>query len=104
MCIRDSFYRIHSEMTARTHVIPRAESTFRRMWSVLAPRGMARMFIAESESGAAVAGLFLTLCGPRAVDLYGGTTAEGNATRARPHRSYSLVPAAMQRSIASHFS
>jgi hypothetical protein len=91
------FYRIHAEMTARTHVIPRAESTFRRMWSVLAPRGMARMFIAESESGAAVAGLFLTLCGPRAVDLYGGTTAEGNATRA----NYLLKWEAIERCIAA---
>ena len=77
------FYRIHAEMTQRTHVVPRAESTFRLMWSVLAPRGMARMFIAESqESGEPVAGLFIVLCGTRAVDLYGGTTAEGNATRA----------------------
>ena len=90
------FYRIHAEMTARTHVVPRAESTFRLMWSVLAPRGMARLFIAESEeSGTPVAGLFLTLCGTRAVDLYGGTTAEGNATRA----NYLLKWEAIERCI-----
>ena len=79
----DEFYRIHAGTAERAHFIPRAESSFREMWSALAPKGMARLFFAENEeSGQAVATLFLVTCGPRAFDLYGGTTGEGDALRA----------------------
>jgi lipid II:glycine glycyltransferase (peptidoglycan interpeptide bridge formation enzyme) len=77
------FYRIHKAMAERTHIIPRAESSFRLMWDALRPRGMARLFFAErEETGEAVATLLLVSCGKRVVDLYGGTTPEGDATRA----------------------
>jgi lipid II:glycine glycyltransferase (peptidoglycan interpeptide bridge formation enzyme) len=77
------FYRIHADMAARTHIIPRAESSFRLMWDALRPGRMVRLFFAEKEDGGeAVATLFLVTCGPRAFDLYGGTTGEGDALRA----------------------
>ena len=77
------FYRIHAAMAERAKIIPRAERTYREMWDALAPRGMARLLFAEhEESGEAVATLFLVSCGPRVVDLYGGTTAEGDRLRA----------------------
>jgi len=77
------FYRIHAEMAQRTHIIPRARSSFELMWKVLRPRAMVRLFFAEKEeSGEAVATLFLVTCGSRAFDLYGGTTGAGDATRA----------------------
>jgi lipid II:glycine glycyltransferase (peptidoglycan interpeptide bridge formation enzyme) len=77
------FYRIHAGTAERARFIPRAESSFREMWSALAPKGMARLFFAEKEeSGEAVATLFLVTCGPRAFDLYGGTTGEGDGLRA----------------------
>lgn len=77
------FHRIHAATAERTHIIPRAMSTFRLMWDALRPRGMARLFFAEKEEGGeAVATLFLVSCGKRVVDLYGGTTPEGDATRA----------------------
>jgi lipid II:glycine glycyltransferase (peptidoglycan interpeptide bridge formation enzyme) len=77
------FYRIHAMTAERTHIIPRAESTFRLMWKSLSSRGMARLFFAVKEdTGEAVATLFLVTCGRRAFDLYGGTTPEGDATRA----------------------
>ena len=77
------FYRIHAGTAERAHFIPRAESSFREMWSALAPKGMARLFFAENEeSGETVATLFLVTCGPRAFDLYGGTTGEGDGLRA----------------------
>jgi lipid II:glycine glycyltransferase (peptidoglycan interpeptide bridge formation enzyme) len=77
------FYRIHAGTAERAHFIPRAETSFREMWSALAPKGMARLFFAENaESGEAVATLFLVTCGPRAFDLYGGTTGEGDGLRA----------------------
>lgn len=77
------FYRIHAGTAERAHFIPRAESSFREMWAALAPKGMARLFFAETEeSGDAVATLLLVTCGRRAFDLYGGTTGAGDATRA----------------------
>ena len=77
------FYRIHAAMAERAKIIPRAQRTYREMWDALAPRGMARLLFAEhEESGEAVATLFLVSCGRRVVDLYGGTTAEGDRLRA----------------------
>ncbi|MDP8905267.1 MAG: peptidoglycan bridge formation glycyltransferase FemA/FemB family protein [Chloroflexota bacterium] len=77
------FYRIHTSAAGRAGIIPRTESTYRQMWQALAPRGMARLLFAErEETGEAVATLFLVSCGQRVVDLYGGTTAEGDSTRA----------------------
>ena len=77
------FYRVHAGTAERAHFIPRAESSFREMWSALAPNGMARLFFAEKmETGEAVATLFLVTCGSRAFDLYGGTTSEGDGLRA----------------------
>ena len=77
------FYRIHAAMAERAKIIPRAERTYREMWDALAPRSMARLLFAEkAESGEAVATLFLVSCGGRVVDLYGGTTGQGDRRRA----------------------
>lgn len=76
------FYRIHAAMAERANIIPRAERTYREMWEALAPRGMARLLFAEKDTGEAVATLLLVSCGPRVVDLYGGTSGEGDRLRA----------------------
>jgi len=77
------FYRIHVDSMERQGIMPRSEETFHEMWEHLAPRRMAHILFAESEeTGEAVATLFLMSCGPRVMDVYGGTTAAGNATRA----------------------
>ena len=70
------------------------------MWRELAPRGMARLLFAEDgATGQAVATLFLVACGPRVVDLYGGTTAEGGRLRA----NYLLKWEAIRRSRDAGF-
>jgi lipid II:glycine glycyltransferase (peptidoglycan interpeptide bridge formation enzyme) len=77
------FYTIHARAMRHAGISPRAERTYRDMWRVLEPRGMARLLFAEAaETGDAIAALFLVACGPRAVDLYGGTTDEGGRLRA----------------------
>lgn len=94
------FYEIHTSAAQRAGIVPRAESIYRQMWDVLAPRGMARLLFAERESSAeAVAALFLVSCSKRVVDLYGGTTGDGDATRA----NYVLKWEAIQRSRAAGF-
>lgn len=94
------FYEIHVSAAQRAGIVPRPESTYRQMWDVLAPRGMAHLLFAQRGSSAeAVAALFLVSCSKRVVDLYGGTTAEGDATRA----NYVLKWEAIQRFWAAGF-
>jgi lipid II:glycine glycyltransferase (peptidoglycan interpeptide bridge formation enzyme) len=79
----DAFYAIHADAMRRAGITPRAERTYRRMWRELEPRGMARLLFAQNaESGQPIATLLLVSCGPRVVDLYGGTTPEGGRLRA----------------------
>jgi lipid II:glycine glycyltransferase (peptidoglycan interpeptide bridge formation enzyme) len=96
----NEFYEIHTRAVTRAGIVPRAESTYRQMWDVLAPLGMARLLFAERKSsGEAVAALFLVSCSKRVVDLYGGTTYDGEATRA----NYVLKWEAIERSRAAGF-
>lgn len=77
------FYSIHTEAMRRAGISPRTIGSYQAMWDALAPRGAARLLFAESEAtGEALATLFLVACGPRIVDLYGGTTSEGGRLRA----------------------
>ena len=77
------FYAIHTDAMRRAGIAARTEATYRDMWAELAPRGMARLLFAEDgATGHALATLFLVSCGPRVVDLYGGTTMEGGRLRA----------------------
>lgn len=79
----DAFHAIHTDAMRRAGISPRTMGTYRLMWDTLAPRGMAHLLFAESAAtGEPVATLFLVGCGPRVVDLYGGTTAEGGRLRA----------------------
>jgi len=77
------FYRIHVESMVRVGIVARAPTTFQTMWEQLSSRGMAHLLFAELESTRETVGtLFLVSCGPRVVDLYGGTTLEGARIRA----------------------
>jgi lipid II:glycine glycyltransferase (peptidoglycan interpeptide bridge formation enzyme) len=77
------FYAIHTEAMRRAGIATRTERTYREMWDVLAARGMARLLFAEAtDTGEALAALFLVSCGGRVVDLYGGTTQAGGQRRA----------------------
>jgi lipid II:glycine glycyltransferase (peptidoglycan interpeptide bridge formation enzyme) len=97
------FYRIHAGTAERAHFVPRAESSFREMWSALAPKGMARLFFAEQEDGGeAVATLFLVTCGRRAFDLYGGTTGAGDATRANYVLKWEVIDRAREAGLKEY--
>lgn len=97
------FYKIHAGTAERAQFTPRAESSFREMWSALAPRGMARLFFAEKEDGSeAVATLFLVACGRRAFDLYGGTTGAGDATRANYVLKWEVIERAREAGLKEY--
>lgn len=77
------FYAIHADAMRRAGIAARAERTFTELWSILAPRGQARLLFAEAtDTGEPIAALLLVSCGRRVVDLYGGTTPEGDKRRA----------------------
>ena len=97
------FYRIHADMAGRAHFIPRAESSFVEMWKAFRPKGMVRLFFAEkSNSGEAVATLFLVTCGTRAFDLYGGTTREGDGLRANYVLKWEVIEKAREEGIREY--
>jgi lipid II:glycine glycyltransferase (peptidoglycan interpeptide bridge formation enzyme) len=97
----DEFHAIHTDAMRRAGISPRTVGSYRVMWDALAPRGMAHLLFAEVEAtGEAVATLFLVGCGPRVVDLYGGTTSEGGRLRA----NYLLKWEAIRRLRAAGYS
>lgn len=91
----DDVYAVHADAMRRAGIVPRSAATFRSMWEILAPRGMARLFLASGpDAETPVAALFLVRCGDRAVDLYGGTTAQGGALRANYLLKWEAIRAA----------
>lgn len=94
------FYAIHADAMRRAGIAARAERTFTELWSILAPRGQARLLFAETtDTGEPIAALLLVSCGRRVVDLYGGTTEEGGRRRA----NYLLKWEAIRRCKAAGF-
>jgi len=77
-----AFYRIYEDTAARTGLLIRTERAYRDVWDAFRPVGMARLLLAEDTDATPVAALFLVRCGARVVELYGGMTAAGAATRA----------------------
>ena len=79
----DDFYRIYADAYRRAGVTSRSRESFSILWQELAPRGMAHMFLAESDTGGEVqAALLLVSCGAGVAEVYGGSTPAGNLSRA----------------------
>lgn len=76
------FYRLYAETARRVGFLHRAESAQRRLWEAFEPLGMARLLFAESSDGEPLATLLLIGCGRRIVEVYGGMSEAGAASRA----------------------
>jgi peptidoglycan pentaglycine glycine transferase (the first glycine) len=76
------FYAIYEETARRAGFLIRTEQAYRDVWEAYRPSGQARLLFAEDAEGHAQAALFLTSCGPRVVEPYGGMTARGAEDRA----------------------
>jgi lipid II:glycine glycyltransferase (peptidoglycan interpeptide bridge formation enzyme) len=96
------FHAIHADALRRAGIVPREIRTYRRMWEELQPRGMARLLFAEDAEGSAVATLFLVSCGPRVVDLYGGTTPDGGRLRANYLLKWEAIRSSMERGFREY--
>jgi lipid II:glycine glycyltransferase (peptidoglycan interpeptide bridge formation enzyme) len=77
----DAFYAIHVEAARRAGIPHRAEQTFRDLWDAFRPASQARLFLAHRDAEP-VASILLVGWGRSVVDLYGGMTQAGAATRA----------------------
>ena len=76
------FYSIYRETARRAGFLIRTEQAYRDVWDAYRPAGLARLLLAVDPDGTAQAALFLTRCGPRVVEPYGGMTATGAHARA----------------------
>jgi peptidoglycan pentaglycine glycine transferase (the first glycine) len=78
----DRFYEIYEETAARAGFLVRTLKAYRDVWTAFRPAGRATLLFADDRDGTPVATLFLTSCGPRVVEPYGGMTATGAVIRA----------------------
>ena len=78
----DDFYSVYSDAYRRAGVTFRNDESFSVLWNEMAPKGMAHLFMADSADGKPVATLLLLSTGRRVAEIYGGSTEEGNESRA----------------------
>jgi lipid II:glycine glycyltransferase (peptidoglycan interpeptide bridge formation enzyme) len=76
------FYSIYQETAKRAGFIIRTYDSYLKVWRAFASLGMARLLMAETPDGRALATLFVLRVGNRVIEPYGGMTAEGAESRA----------------------
>ena len=69
------FHAIYLETAKRDGFVGRGRSYFERLWDVLEPRGMLRMWVAEFD-GSQIASIICTMLGERVVYNYGASANE----------------------------
>jgi lipid II:glycine glycyltransferase (peptidoglycan interpeptide bridge formation enzyme) len=91
-----AFHAILAGTAERTGFFHRSLSSYEEVWDAFRPAGAARLLLARTSGGDAVASLFLVRCGPRMSEPYGGMTDAGAESRA----NYLLKWEAIRRSAA----
>jgi peptidoglycan pentaglycine glycine transferase (the first glycine) len=76
------FYSVYQETAKRAGFIIRSYDSYLTVWRAFARLGMARLLMAETPGGNALATLFVLRVGNRVIEPYGGMTAEGAEKRA----------------------
>jgi peptidoglycan pentaglycine glycine transferase (the first glycine) len=76
------FYSIYQETARRAGFIIRTYDSYLLVWQAFAKLGMARVLMAETPDGKALATLFVLRVGDRVIEPYGGMTAQGAESRA----------------------
>jgi lipid II:glycine glycyltransferase (peptidoglycan interpeptide bridge formation enzyme) len=96
------FYAIYRETAARAGFLIRTEQAYRDVWQAYRPTGQARLLFAEDAAGQPQAALFLTSCGPRVVEPYGGMTARGAEDRANYLVKWEAIRSSRERGATSY--
>jgi len=78
----EDLFRIVVDTANRAGFVYRSKDTYRRVYESFAPAGRARILLARTAEGEAVAALMLVACGAKVVEPYGGMTGPGAASRA----------------------
>jgi len=91
-----AFHAILADTAQRTGFFHRSLASYEAVWDAYRPSGAARLLLARTAGGEAVAALFLVRCGGRMSEPYGGMTDAGAESRA----NYLLKWEAFRRSIA----
>jgi peptidoglycan pentaglycine glycine transferase (the first glycine) len=76
------FYSIYRETAGRAGFMIRTYESYLTVWEAFARLGMARLLMAEDESGEGLATLFVLRVGNRVIEPYGGMTSRGAESRA----------------------
>jgi lipid II:glycine glycyltransferase (peptidoglycan interpeptide bridge formation enzyme) len=76
------FYSVYQETARRAGFIIRTYDSYLTVWQAFAKLGMARLLMAETPDGKALATLLVLRVGNRVIEPYGGMTAEGAESRA----------------------
>jgi lipid II:glycine glycyltransferase (peptidoglycan interpeptide bridge formation enzyme) len=96
------FYAVYQETARRAGFIIRTYDSYLTVWQAFAKLGMARLLIAETPEGDAVATLFLLRVGNRVIEPYGGMTAQGAETRANYLLKWEAIRTSRDRGAASY--
>jgi peptidoglycan pentaglycine glycine transferase (the first glycine) len=96
------FYSVYRETARRAGFIIRTYDSYLTVWQAFAKLGMARLLIAETPEGEAVATLFLLRVGNRVIEPYGGMTAQGAETRANYLLKWEAIRTSRDRGAASY--
>jgi lipid II:glycine glycyltransferase (peptidoglycan interpeptide bridge formation enzyme) len=78
----DDLFRIVVDTANRAGFVYRSRDTYRRVYESFSASGHARLLLARTADGEAVAALMLVACGGKVVEPYGGMTGPGAASRA----------------------
>ena len=96
------FYSVYQETARRAGFIIRTYDSYLTVWQAFAKLGMARLLIAETPEGKALATLFLLRVGNRVIEPYGGMTAQGAESRANYLLKWEAIRTSRDQGAASY--
>jgi lipid II:glycine glycyltransferase (peptidoglycan interpeptide bridge formation enzyme) len=96
------FYEIYLQTARRAGFVVRTLESYRQVWHAFARLGMARLLVAEDESGTGLATLFLLRVGDRVIEPYGGMTAAGAESRANYLLKWEAIRSSRERGAHSY--
>jgi lipid II:glycine glycyltransferase (peptidoglycan interpeptide bridge formation enzyme) len=96
------FYSIYADTARRAGFVIRPYESYADIWRAFDRLGMARLLMAETSEGSAVATLFVLRVGDRVVEPFGGMTKAGADTRANYLLKWEAIRSSCELGAASY--
>jgi lipid II:glycine glycyltransferase (peptidoglycan interpeptide bridge formation enzyme) len=96
------FYSIYLETAKRAGFIVRTYDSYLQVWNAFSKLGMARLLMAEDQSGIGLATLFVLRVGDRVIEPYGGMTTTGAESRANYLLKWEAIRTSRERGAVSY--